>query len=152
MKILLILALSLVGCGIRLPQQPKSVVVAMLNTNTGQVVECRAQLVYYSGIPAVGNAPAVLGGSYYSKKSQDDCIRQYEDLGFVRSDTWRWLQKTSNDTGYTMDHVIATHRRIVAKPPNGLTPIIWTVTGLKLEHRFWVFFVFSHCCSKKWLS
>ena len=116
MKILVILALILTGC-IRLPQQPKSVLVLMRNPETGQIAECRASLVYFPGAPRVGNAPGSPGGSYYSKQSQDDCIRQYDDLGFVRSDTWRWLQKTSNDTGYTMDHVIATHRRIVAKPP-----------------------------------
>jgi hypothetical protein len=30
----------------------------------------------------------------------------------------------------------------------GVTPVIWTVRGLKLEHRFLVFLVFSHCALK----
>jgi hypothetical protein len=34
------------------------------------------------------------------------------------------------------------------QPKIGVTPVIWTVRGLKLEHRFLVFLVFSHCALK----
>lgn len=114
MKILLVAGcLFLAGCGLR---NPAPTTVLMIDPTNGQPAECRARLIYEPGLPAIGPAPAVPGGSYYSRRSLDECVQQYEAAGFLRAETWRNLQQTSRVTGYPMKEVLENHKAILERP------------------------------------